>query len=172
MTTLDDFVLRDAQLPRVHFIKMDIEGFEPQAIAGARRLMDRDRPPFVMEFNSWSLEYAHHTNVWAFARQLFEHFAPGIVEPDGATKPAYGGSIGGFMCDNLVNRRCVTDLLLQLQPGHSVPRLDEMTTDPEILRLRAEVAALKASTSWRITAPLRALRSGRHATGGTDGTEG
>jgi FkbM family methyltransferase len=160
VTTLDNFALSELRLARVNFIKMDIEGFEPQAIAGARQLMTRDRPPILMEFNSWCLEYAHRANIWAFARQLFEHFAPQTVEPHGATKPAYDNSVGAFVHDNLVNRRCVTDLLIQLRPGHAVPGLDELTTDPEVLRLRAEVTALRASTSWRITAPLRALRGG------------
>jgi FkbM family methyltransferase len=162
VTTLDEFVLHETRLTKINFIKMDIEGFEPQAIAGARQLMVRDHPAILMEFNSWCLEYAHRFNIWAFARQLFEHFAPQTVEPDGATKPAYDCSVGAFMHDNLVNRRCVTDLLIQLQPGHAVPSLDELTTDPEVLRLRAEVTALQASTSWRITAPLRALRGGFH----------
>lgn len=41
--------LDDEQLENVGFIKMDIEGHELQALAGARRLLERDRPTMLIE---------------------------------------------------------------------------------------------------------------------------
>ena len=38
-------------LPRVDLVKMDIEGHEPRAFAGFRRIIERDRPTLVVEWN-------------------------------------------------------------------------------------------------------------------------
>jgi FkbM family methyltransferase len=46
--TVDAWVEREA-LPRIAFIKIDVEGFEPLVIAGAGRVIDRDRPTLLME---------------------------------------------------------------------------------------------------------------------------
>lgn len=40
-----------ASLPRVDFVKMDIEGHEPAAFDGFRRILARDRPTLLVEFN-------------------------------------------------------------------------------------------------------------------------
>ena len=46
-------VLDDAlgDLPRLDFVKMDIEGHEPQALEGFSRLIGRHRPVLLVEFN-------------------------------------------------------------------------------------------------------------------------
>lgn len=46
--TVDAWVEREG-LARVAFIKIDVEGFEPSVIAGAGRVIDRDRPTLLME---------------------------------------------------------------------------------------------------------------------------
>lgn len=46
--TIDDWVEREG-LARVAFIKIDVEGFEPLVVEGARRVIDRDRPSLLME---------------------------------------------------------------------------------------------------------------------------
>lgn len=46
--TVDDWVDRE-HLGRVAFIKIDVEGFEPLVVEGARRVIDRDRPTLLME---------------------------------------------------------------------------------------------------------------------------
>jgi FkbM family methyltransferase len=46
VVALDDLL---AELPRVDFIKLDIQGAEPLALAGGRRLLDRDRPVIAVE---------------------------------------------------------------------------------------------------------------------------
>ena len=43
-------------LPRVDLVKMDIEGHEPRAFAGFRRVIERDRPTLVVEWNPWCLQ--------------------------------------------------------------------------------------------------------------------
>lgn len=46
--TIDAWVEREG-LRRVAFIKIDVEGFEPSVIIGARAVIDRDRPSLLME---------------------------------------------------------------------------------------------------------------------------
>lgn len=50
VTTLDEMFPRTGAR-KVAFIKMDIEGFEPDAIAGATALLKRDRPALLIEVN-------------------------------------------------------------------------------------------------------------------------
>jgi FkbM family methyltransferase len=48
LTTLDDLV-SDHRLGRVDVIKLDVEGSEVLALAGARRVLERDRPLLLVE---------------------------------------------------------------------------------------------------------------------------
>lgn len=142
--TLDDFVLEEARLPRVDFVKMDVEGFEPSVLAGGRRFMQRFRSPVLMEFNSWSLRFAQGFDPFVFAASIFSHFDPGELRPDGSVVPVANGDLAGFLYENMVLKACVSDVLLRLPAGGIVPELDEMTKDPEVLRLRSEISALCA----------------------------
>lgn len=55
----------------VHFIKMDIEGAEGLALAGAARTMTANRPVILMEFNEAQLKQVSGMS----ARELFERVA-------------------------------------------------------------------------------------------------
>jgi FkbM family methyltransferase len=46
--TIDAWVEREG-LAHVAFIKIDVEGFEPSVVAGARQVIDRDRPSLLLE---------------------------------------------------------------------------------------------------------------------------
>jgi FkbM family methyltransferase len=126
MITLDDFVLFEMKLARVDFVKMDVEGFEPPALAGGRAFIERYRPPILMEFNAWSLAFAHGFSPFAFANALFANFDASTIQPDGSLVPAAGGNVNGFLHDNMVVSHCVSDILLRLRPGSCVPELAEM----------------------------------------------
>lgn len=48
MSTIDSWCAKN-RIGRVSFIKVDVEGFEPSVIEGARAVIDRDRPSLLLE---------------------------------------------------------------------------------------------------------------------------
>ncbi|MGY3129177.1 FkbM family methyltransferase [Agrococcus sp. UYP33] len=48
VTTIDD-VCAEHAIERVHFIKADVEGFEPEVLHGAARVLERDMPALLLE---------------------------------------------------------------------------------------------------------------------------
>jgi FkbM family methyltransferase len=57
-------------LPKLNFVKMDIEGHEPEALDGLRRTIARDRPTLLLEFNPRCLGLQRQ-NPRAFLNQIF-----------------------------------------------------------------------------------------------------
>lgn len=54
-----DTLVRQLQLPRVDFIKMDVEGYECHVFQGAETLLEReDAPDILFEFEDWAEELA------------------------------------------------------------------------------------------------------------------
>ncbi len=60
-----------AHLPRVDFVKMDIEGHEPQAFDGFRRVIARDRPKLLVEFNPRCLTDLQQQDPLAYLDRIF-----------------------------------------------------------------------------------------------------
>jgi hypothetical protein len=58
-------------LPRLDFVKIDIEGHEPQALEGFSRLMGRHRPVLLVEFNPRCLVDLQRQDPLAFLKQIF-----------------------------------------------------------------------------------------------------
>lgn len=48
VTTIDE-VCQTRRIERVHFIKADVEGFEPAVLQGAASVLERDRPALLLE---------------------------------------------------------------------------------------------------------------------------
>jgi len=73
--TLDDYVAREG-LERVDFLKLDLEGAETMALAGARRLLGVMKPVVLCEFNNPTLVRfgsSSHT-LWRMWRELGYEF--------------------------------------------------------------------------------------------------
>ena len=160
MTTLDDYVAT-AGLPRVDFIKMDVEGFEPAVLDGAQSLIERFSPPILMEFNSWCLLHHHGFNPRDFADLLWDCFDVYTLDEAGQQQKAGGGDVTAFLHANMVLHGAVDDLLLYPKSGAhrrfgDVAAAVNVAMLAENRALRSELTAIRASTSWRITAPLRA----------------
>lgn len=58
-------------LPRLDFLKMDIEGHEPQAFEGGSTLITRFRPTLLVEFNPRCLVDLQRQDPLAYLRQIF-----------------------------------------------------------------------------------------------------
>ncbi|MBI3723931.1 FkbM family methyltransferase [bacterium] len=61
-----DAIVQELRLDRVDYIKMDIEGAEPQAIRGAAATISRFRPQLAISI------YHEHRHFWEIPLQLFE----------------------------------------------------------------------------------------------------
>jgi FkbM family methyltransferase len=61
-------------LPRLDFVKMDIEGHEPQALEGFSRLIGRHRPVLLVEFNPRCLVDLQRQDPLAFLKQIFAFY--------------------------------------------------------------------------------------------------
>lgn len=61
-----DQIVADLELPKVDFIKLDIEGFERDAIIGAEETIMRWDPLFYIEFNSWCQIALHNESPLRF----------------------------------------------------------------------------------------------------------
>lgn len=79
---LDDIA---TQWPRIGAIKIDIEGYEPEMLKGARATIDRDRPAILAEFNRERMKIngleMHETWQWFKAHDYdFYRIAGGKLE--------------------------------------------------------------------------------------------
>ena len=63
-----------AHLPRLDFVKMDIEGHEPQAFDGFSRMIERHRPTLLVEFNPRCLVNLQQQSPLAFLKQIFAFY--------------------------------------------------------------------------------------------------
>jgi FkbM family methyltransferase len=109
-----DRVASSRGLGRLDFIKIDVEGFEPDVLAGAAGAIERFRPVVYMEFNSWTLIAFRNLNPRGFLEDLVRRF-PHVLAfgPEGGLEPVEGQhGMLGFLHRNLVERGCVDDLVL------------------------------------------------------------
>src|SRR5204863_9862774 len=65
---------RLGDLSRLDFVKMDIEGHEPQALDGFARTLGRHRPVLLVEFNPRCLVDLHSQNPLALLKQIFAFY--------------------------------------------------------------------------------------------------
>jgi FkbM family methyltransferase len=111
--TLDRMVASRG-LERLDFIKIDVEGFEPDVLEGATGAIERFRPVIYVEFNTWTLMAFRNANPRAFLEDMVRRF-PHVLAfgPKGEFEPV-GDQPGmlGFLHRNLVERHCVDDLVL------------------------------------------------------------
>ena len=76
----------------VRFIKMDVEGAEPQVIRGAARILREDRPVILSELHSTQLERASGTTADRFLSELHElGYRAHLLRAAAAQSPARGG---------------------------------------------------------------------------------
>lgn len=164
-TTLDAFV-ESAGVERVDVVKIDVEGAELSVLDGAKRTLAEHRPTVVMEFNSFAF-YLHQAVLPQVAltriQETFPHLFV-IDRVDGslsrlstaaeAYRFLYVNGIHG-PADNLLCS--FTDL--PVDRPFQLPEATSGPPAPDPQSAAAELEAMKRTVSWRITAPLRAVRA-------------
>lgn len=70
---LDD-IFPTLELPRVDFIKLDVEGYEGKVIEGGWSTIEKYRPVIQLELNSWCLNAQHRISLPDFLDFLIERF--------------------------------------------------------------------------------------------------
>jgi FkbM family methyltransferase len=122
-------------LPPIGFIKIDVEGHEPEVLAGAQRLLAQDRPLIFMEVNIWCLTaYADH-NPSALIRTLWKKFEVWSPTFDGNILPLESGL--NFLYETILQKGGGADLVLRPRKGL------QMATLPELSWPQAAIAVLR-----------------------------
>jgi FkbM family methyltransferase len=123
--TLDRFINSPAfRHDKVDFIKMDVEGYEPAVLLGARSLVAKFAPPIFMEINTFTIAFAHRFDPLAFIEFLWKQFD--------VKRVTFGGSISnaedlaGFVYANMIQHQCVDDVLLLPKPKTSFDQLERV----------------------------------------------
>lgn len=80
---LDDCLYK-LNIPRINFIKIDVEGFEKHVIAGAQISLNRFKPIVVLELNHWCLNAFQRTSIPDFFDYLRGIF-PVLLAVEGNT---------------------------------------------------------------------------------------
>jgi FkbM family methyltransferase len=106
--TVDEWSKRTSA--HVDFIKLDVEGYEADVLAGAASTLARDRPLIFMEFNSVTISFEARCSPLVFAETIWELFDVWKVD-DGGELSAL--EIRSFVLDNMVRHGCVDDVILR-----------------------------------------------------------
>jgi FkbM family methyltransferase len=78
---LDD-IFPDLSLDRLDFLKIDVEGFELEVLAGAREILNTYKPIVFLEMNHWCLNIFRRMSIPEFRERLMEIF-PCVYAIDG-----------------------------------------------------------------------------------------
>lgn len=113
--TIDDIVAEHA-LSRVDLIKLDIEGFEQDALAGAPDTLTRFDPVVFLEFNVLCQIVLYDRNPRRFLDWLLATFSELHVWRDGRLTSVRETGALGFLQANMIEHRCNDDLVAASSP--------------------------------------------------------
>ncbi len=116
MVTLHEIVRR-FDLPRVDFIKIDVEGFEFPILKSSYDLINHYRSLVLFEFNSWCQIAFSDVNPKRFLTWIFDHFQyVQVLNPGGKggglTTEFHKEQLLQALHDNLLRNGCVTDFIV------------------------------------------------------------
>ncbi len=109
-TTIDALV-KQRGLDRLDLIKLDIEGFEQDALEGARETLDRFDPVVFLEFNVWCQIALYDRNPRRFLDWLLGRFAELHVWRDERLISVRELGPLEFLRTNMTEHRCNDDLI-------------------------------------------------------------
>jgi len=117
VTTLDRLVAEQG-LTALHFVKIDVEGFESEVIAGAGESLARHRPLVFAEYNAWVLQALRNANPRATLEAWMARFP--VIHAMREGRPPWRitpENLLDFLHDHLVVRGCADDLVLGWDEG-------------------------------------------------------
>ncbi len=137
-----DQIVEEADLPRVDFIKIDIEGFERDAVIGAEQTIRKWNPLFYIEFNSLCQITVHNESPLRFYNFLLDKFKY-VYRIDEDNLIALDKEQGVlFVHDNILRRGCVEDVVasncgerLIEAPRYLEKRIERLELEQETLRI-------------------------------------
>lgn len=115
LRTVDDIVT-EYGLPRVDLIKIDIEGFEQDALIGASDTLARFAPVVFLEFNVFCQIALYDRNPRRFLDWLLATFPELHVWRGGQLISVRDTGAVGFLQSNMVEHRCNDDLIAASSP--------------------------------------------------------
>jgi len=161
--SLEDLLLKHA-LDRIDFMKIDTEGYDFNIICGNWPKIKALDPWIYFEFGAVGLMAVADVNPKKALSWLFSHFKHVFLiskEEPCRLKPLEAGNIFGFLMDHFYIYDGLNDLLVTNRDD-ALDIVQEFVADTqpiplseEIKKAKEELAALRRSKSWRLTAPLR-----------------
>jgi FkbM family methyltransferase len=168
-----DSYVAEHGIERVDFIKIDTEGYEREVIEGLRATIDRDRPVVCLELNHWCLNAFRRMSVPDFLDYLRSVFPVLYAVDLNEVRDLYDkDDTYAVLYEHIVQRKfpaivaafdlATLDNFLDRYVRKSVRfrELEDRCLDltRQNAALEAELTAMRGTTSWRITRPLRAVR--------------
>jgi FkbM family methyltransferase len=137
--SLDSFLENEFSHDKIDFVKMDIEGYEPAALLGARNLIRTFQPQLFVEINSFSLSFAHRFDPISFVEFLFDQFEVSTVGAEGKLSPIT--DVAKFIYQNMIEHQCVDDILITPTKRTSLDRLQQII-DRSVSQVKLDEAYL------------------------------
>jgi FkbM family methyltransferase len=136
--TIDE-VVETLALPRVDFIKIDTEGFEPHVFAGARGTIERFQPIIYFELNVWTLLANAKADPFLFMEQVLalpaDAYRVARVRPDLALEPL-DGDVTRSLHDTMAFHGSNADILLVPRGSERAAAIAGLINKPLTLRSR------------------------------------
>jgi FkbM family methyltransferase len=114
-------------------IKIDVEGYEPNVLAGATKVLAL-RPLVYLEVTVWWIAMRHH-DIRSYLDAIWDRSEMLGVAADEKLHAA-PISVGDFLFEHVSKHRGVSDLLFR--PRESLGSLDQLICQPELLRLKED----------------------------------
>jgi FkbM family methyltransferase len=160
-------ILADHSVARLDFLKIDVEGSEWTILKDGIDIINAHRTLVFFEFNAYVQIAECRADPLGFAKWITSEFShvylvrPGDVPL--ARVPAGVEGATAILHFNIAKDGSVTDIIATNAPERLVARLSEIESqaaraESRAARAEAEIKALRATKSWRMTSPLRWAR--------------